>query len=246
VSRGLPAPLWALLGVVLGFVAGGVGPRRDLDQEREAREAVQADLDRANRRAARSNPLSVVGLDRAGAPRQQASAAPRSPPTGPAPQDLDEAPARQPQAPSDTGAGGAQGDTGAPADRGADFDMAVDAQRLRIDQSRAALIEQADLSDAQVTELDATMAEMNTRLGAMSADLVALALTADDPDSRELLGVTHDVTGVLYDAQVAMDDIIGPDAAGNVDPQAHQVWNYIDLEGFRGAVEASGGLGSPK
>jgi len=119
------------------------------------------------------------------------------------------------------------------------FDLAVDAQRLRIDQSRAALAEQADLDDAQLAALDVATAEMNDRLSALGDDLLTMMNSAGDPDSLELLGLTRDVSGILYDAQLNVDEIIGPDAVASVEPDSREVWNYIDMESFRGAVESA-------
>jgi hypothetical protein len=58
-----------------------------------------------------------------------------------------------------------------------------------------------------------------------------------EPSSRELLGLTHEVTGVLYEAQTAMDELIGD--TSEVDRSAAEVWNLVDLEVFREAVEAA-------
>lgn len=239
-ARSLPAPLWAVVGVVLGFVVGGVLPRQDL-AERDAELArLQDDLVKARRQAARRSPLSVVGLDRAGAPsaasapQRQADDQPGSqPPRDPAP-----------SPPRDTGAGPQLDvvEVGGGGDPLAEFDLAVDAQRLRIDQSRAALVEQADLDDSQVEALDTAVAEMNDRLSEMGEELLDLVESSGEPDSRALLGVTHDVSGILYDAQVEVDEIIGQDAVETVDPQSREVWNYVDLESFRDTVEAAGGV----
>jgi hypothetical protein len=237
-ARSLPAPAWALAGVVLGFIAGGYAPNRAIATHEEELSRLQDELLKARRQAARRSPLSVMGLDRAGAPQSRPD-----PQEGEAP-DPGEDPvtAQVAEAPSDSGGAPVVAEPGAPRDPMAEFDLAVQAQRVRVEQSRAALIEQAELDDAQVAALDQAMAEMNDRLAELGPDLLRLAQSADEPDSRALLGVTHEVTGILYDAQTELDQVIGDQAIEEVDPQSREVWNYVDLDSFRDTVQAAGGV----
>lgn len=122
----------------------------------------------------------------------------------------------------------------APDDISQQFDMAVEAQNLRAAQSRQALMEQAELTDEELAELDDILAVMNDDLAFYGEDLLAMAMS-EDSDPTEALGLTHDVTGVLYESQLALDELVG-DAA--VDEEARMVWNHMDLEVFRDAVEA--------
>ncbi|MCK6502578.1 hypothetical protein L6R53_04150 [Myxococcota bacterium] len=237
-ARSLPAPAWALAGVVLGFIAGGYAPNRALAEHEDEVARLQDELVKARRQASRRSPLSMVGLDRAGAPQAdppQAGEDPDAPgeaPAGPAPGD--EA--------GDSGAAPVVAEGGPPRDPMAEFDLAVQAQRVRIEQSRAALIEQGELDDAQVAALDQAMAEMNDRLAELGPDLLRLVESGEEPDSRDLLGVTHDVTGILYEAQTELDQVIGDEALDQVDPQSREVWNYVDLDAFRDTVQAAGGV----
>ena len=114
------------------------------------------------------------------------------------------------------------------------FDLAVDAQNLRAAQSRQALAEQADLTDEDMAELDDIIASMNDDLAYYGEDLMDMALS-QDPDPTDALGLTHDVTGVLYESQLALDDLVGD---ADVDDEARMVWNHLDLEVFRDAVDA--------
>ncbi len=70
-----------------------------------------------------------------------------------------------------------------------------------------------------------------------------MALDEGDVSSADMLSVTHDVTGVLHDSQMALDELLGEPAAPEED--ARQIWNYIDLETFRPAVEQLGDQGTP-
>ena len=90
-ARSLPAPAWALAGIVLGFVVGGIGPRGELSALQDDVSRLQDELVKARRQAARRSPLSVIGLDRAGAPddgqpapREETDAASSGLPDGPA------------------------------------------------------------------------------------------------------------------------------------------------------------------
>lgn len=114
------------------------------------------------------------------------------------------------------------------------FDLAVDAQNLRAAQSRQALAEQADLSDEDMAVLDDIIAAMNEDLGFYGEDLMDMALS-EEPDPTDALGLTHDVTGVLYESQLALDDLVGD---ADVEDEARMVWNHLDLEVFRDAVDA--------
>ncbi|RME28763.1 MAG: hypothetical protein D6798_01645 [Deltaproteobacteria bacterium] len=222
------------VGVVVGFVLGGIGPRNELARVQDELSATRDELVEVQARLARRNPLEVLGLpdglsgggdlprpEGAAPPPERRKPVPEPPPTAPAVED-------------DPGGRPAGPEPGL-----AEFDAAVEAQRLRKEQSRAALIEQADLDDQEIAELDATIDAMNDRLGALGDELLDLALEGGDPDAPEMLHAVHEISGILYDAQVELDAIIGEDAVDGVDPEAREVWNHIDLESFRDAVEAA-------
>lgn len=223
--------VWVLPGLVLGFVLGGVAPRMQLADQDAELARLQDELIKAQRRSDRRSPLSMMGLDRA-------MAAPE-PPADPGTEPLDDVP---PDAP--------EGDAvviddvpaepvvaGPPPDPLQEFDVAVEAQAIRAAQSRQALIDQADLSAGEAADLDAVVTEMNERLAEVADQVVDLVEPGVEPDSRDMLRVTHEVSGILYDAQTAMDDVIGEEAVSEVDPSAREVWNHVDLESFRDAVE---------
>lgn len=222
--------------MVLGFVLGGVGPRTQLTEQDDELSRLRDELVEARSRAARRSPLSVVGLDRMGA------SAPQSAPPATAPgtaSSFDEDPSQvvveewEPS-PDDVAP------QGSPEDLIAEFDAAVEAQRIRREQTRAALVEQADLRQEEVEELDAVVDRMNDRLGELGTDLMDIALSGEEPDSTEMLALTHEVSGILYDAQVEVDAVVGEEVIDEVDPSAREVWNYVDLETFRDTVEAAG------
>lgn len=227
---------WLLAGVVLGFVLGGVQPRRELAALQDELQAMKDRLVKAERRAGRRLiPAGLPGLSEAAPeddePEDDEDAGPsggkdEAPPADVVVNDGDAPPAPDPAAAANQ-------------DPWQAFDAAVDAQRVRAKQSRAALQEQADLSDEQMAEVDRVMADMNRELMAYTDEM--LTLSEEDAAARDALGLAHDVTGVLYDSQTALEEIIGEGAVADVDEQATQVWNYVDLDIFRGALEERGG-----
>lgn len=231
---------WAAAGTVLGFIIGGIGPRLLLADLEAEQDRLRVALALAEQQASPSRPramLPVPGMSEVFEPRSTPSpssssstARPDGPPTQPDTGAPD--PDAAPILPDDNGGGGLD-----PASIQEEFNLAVDAQRLRANQSRAALAEQADLDDAELEELDLVLEDMNAALAAYGEDLMSLALSGEEPDPEQMLGLTHEVTGILYGAQNQVNDLIGADALADTDPSARQVWNHIDLEVFRDAVE---------
>ena len=216
---------WLGLGVVLGAILGGIPVRRELAH-------AQAQLVAA-RAKARSAP----------APRSE----PRFLPFGLA-SPTREAP--EPEKAEDTGKRrdepevvSVPAEPRTPEERRRQFGLAVDAQRVRIAQNRAALVEDAELGDAELERFDAIVADLNADLVAYSDLFVDMALDAEQVSSADMLGVSHDVTGLLHDSQVELDELLGEPAAP--DDEARQIWNYIDLEKFRPAVEQLDEQGAP-
>jgi hypothetical protein len=110
-------------------------------------------------------------------------------------------------------------------------------------QSREALRQQGDLSDEEIDEVDAALQEMNEEIYGHGEELVVLAMGDEPPAARDLLGITHDVTGILHRAQLRLETILGPERAANVDPSALEIWNHVDLAQLepaaRSAIERS-------
>lgn len=231
----LPAPVFLLPGILLGFLLGGLPPRLRLAQAEEELELLKDRQFAERSRAARLSPLSVVGLGPGGAIAEPV-AEPRGEPSAPGP----DPGAVEGPPPPDTGAAPVV-ESGPPPSMMGEFNLAVDAQRLRREQTRAALIEQAELGAAEAARLDELSARMNERLAALGPELMAMMDAmqgGQEPSQADLLGLTHEVTGVLYEAQVALDELVG-DRAEDVDSSAREVWNLVDLEVFRGAVQAA-------
>lgn len=230
-------------GVVLGFVLGGVGPRLEVAERDERIAALEGQLEEADTGGWRS---PVPGLDRIlRAPDEPAGAAlPEA--TG-----ATEPPARA----GDEGAAArevdAYADGGVPArprwrddwreespsERLEAFRRAASIQRVRRLQSRAALGEQANLSPDEMVEVDAALSEMNQALYGHGEELIQLAMSETPPTATELLGITHDVTGILHRAQLRLEGIVGPERLEGVDPSALEIWNHVDLAQLEPAAQ---------
>lgn len=222
-----------LVGVVLGFLLGGLGPRRDLENEREKVSRLQDELLKAERRARGG------GLGRGVLPGLDGIFS--SP--GPSDEDPQEA---VPEEDWEAEVGMEPGNDElveaeqVPRSPGAElkeFDLAVDAQRLRAEQNRASLAEQADLSSAELEEFDRIVADMNLALAEHAEEVLAMVTSGEEPSPRQFLGISHDVTGIMLESQVAMEELVGEEDMGTSDDPEGQVWNYLDLETFRPAVQ---------
>lgn len=214
--------IWAVVGIVLGFLLGGFGPRRESNQLRERITELENDLVEAQRNApSRSTRfMPLPGMD--ALPARSTPVAVRTPPpaTGETPLDTEGTSEASPTPFNDMAA----------------FDAAVEAQRLRAAQSRQALREQADLGDNEMRDVDEIVDEMNELLAQYADELLAMVESGQDPEPLEFLGLSHEISGILYDSQAALEDVIG-DSYGNVDDSAKQVWNYVDLGMFRDTLE---------
>jgi len=224
--------VFVLPGLILGFLLGRAGPSIEKGELKEQLAAAEDRAEKAEReRVPRSLILPGMGEVLPGATDRGSTA------TDSAHYEVRSSDGKT--VTQDTGEPAGEPDFSGPAPGLTEqFELAVEAQGLRSAQSRAALIEQADLDDVQLAEIDAAMLRMNDELALLGGDLMAVAMSGEEPDPTEMLGLSHDVTGILYEAQLSMEDSVGLEAMGDVDPQAAQVWNYIELEGFREAVES--------
>jgi hypothetical protein len=228
---------WAFGGVVLGFLIGGVGPNRELAELNERYDALQDENLKLQRR--RSTGLDALGaMDRLlpgaalptrtgdGGPDGRPSEAPEAGLPSTAPRSSPATP------PSDA-------PPPVPAEPMEEFEAAVEVQAARAAQTRAALAEQADLSDAELEEFDAITDQLNLSLADHADQLVELALLGERPAPSALFGLTHEVSGVLLESQESLEALLGEDVVAETDPEALLVLNHVDLEIFRDSLFAA-------
>lgn len=113
--------------------------------------------------------------------------------------------------------------------------LASEAQRIRLNQNRAALIEQSGWDEGQVAAFDAQTTEMSEKLATFADEIIAMTEGNETPAPRQMLSVSHDVLGILLDYQTRLDAQI-PEG---VDPKASLIWNYVDLDTLLGAMSRS-------
>lgn len=221
--------LFAALGIVIGFVLGGIRPRMELAELQTELSETRAELADAEPQSRTRPSLPVPGMSEMLAPAEGRDDDPGSDADIDDAEDVDPDEATQ-QADADE-------DEAVTADNLAEkFDLAVAAQTVRAAQSRAALQEQAGLSDEDMVEFDNIVEEMNMALAEYSDPLMDIALSGEEPEAEDMLGLTHEVTGILYDYQTAVNDLVGADGMEETDPLARHVWNHIDLSVFEDSV----------
>ena len=239
-----------IFGVILGFMIGGVQPRRELAGRDDTIRALQKKLTEAEKKGGRgrgSFPIALPGMDEvmASAPKTEHEGGENT--DGSAPDQGDGAVVVNVNGKEVGRDGSGENAVETPEDARRAFNTAVDAQRVRAQQSRQALKEQAELTDEDIAEFDGIVADINASLADYGDEVMAWA--EEEPETRDALGVAHEVTGILYEAQTAMEDLVGKDGMTGVDETSGQIWNYIDLETFRPAVEAqisTMGSGGPR
>lgn len=123
-----------------------------------------------------------------------------------------------------------------PAELMSRFDDFVSVQRARAAAARAALVEQAGMSQAQLAQVDAAVSDMNGKLTRQGQKVVANVTAEKEPEPATLLELSHEVSGILHEAQTKLDGTLG-DAAESVDASARRIWNYVDVEPWRPFVE---------
>ena len=221
--------LFAAMGIVIGFVLGGIRPRMELAELQTELSETRAELADAEPQSRTRPSLPVPGMSEMLAPAEGRDDDPGSD------ADIDDAEDADPD--EATQQADADEDEAVTADNLAEkFDLAVAAQTVRAAQSRAALQEQAGLSDEDMVEFDNIVEEMNMALAEYSDPLMDIALSGEEPEAEDMLGLTHEVTGILYDYQSAVNDLVGDDGMEETDPLARHVWNHIDLSVFEDSV----------
>ncbi len=234
----------AAAGVVVGFVLGGVGPRRELAAAEDEIQRLEAAMESGG--STWRSP--VPGLDRIlrtpgdDAPREEGD-----PVAHPGAEATD-----GPRVAMDGVDGGVPGEeretwrdrwrSRARRSREERYDAFTEAatvQRVRRIQSRAALLEQADLDDDEAAELDGILDELNGSLAGYGEEILMLASRDEPPPARDLLGITHDVTGILAGSQRRLEELLGPERMAGVDTSALEIWNHVDLDRLEPAARAT-------
>jgi len=237
---------WVAGGLVVGFVLGGVAPRQELAGQRIELARLEGQLAQvARRERARPGPLDALAGLGGGPVGAPPPASDRAAGDGDGDGDGDgENGDLDGAAVAEVGSG--PGAAPSPAELRTQLDAAVEAQALRAAQSRAALADQAGLDAAALDEVDAIAARTSAALATHAEELLALGvLDGEEPEPADLLGLTHEVTGVLYEGQEALDAVLG-DSRDGVDRESRTVFNLLDLGPLRDAMLAGAELAAPE
>ncbi len=246
-KNALPIVTLALaVGVVLGFLLGGIGPRRELaDTREELADKTDQLSDALNRSGGWRAP--IPGLDRVlRGPEEPPEPAREAAPIAEDPERGESIATEDPDAgiPAEPPPSAVEErwSRRSPEERRerfmSAFDRASSVQDVRRVQSRAALLEQANLSEEETAQVDEALAAMNEELVGYGEEVIQLVFSDVAPKPRDLLGISHDVTGILSRAQSSLEDVVG-DRADGVDSGALEIWNYIAIEDLRPMAEAA-------
>jgi len=241
-----------VLGLISGFLLGGVRPRLETQDLREQLTRANEELKGGRRSSGGSRFLPIPGFGDFGQqatpivsgsksagqssddrPRRRWWSPPRAaegtqPPSSPPPPRLSE----------NRGEGTADRGQSPSPERREGFEAAISLQKLRAQQSRAALKEKAQLSDEQLARVDQVVLKMNQELSPYADQLMQLASATEEPQPLELLFVSQEVSSIMYKGQSEFEATVGAEPLEKVDAPSKQVWNYVDLEMFKGAAES--------
>ena len=106
----------------------------------------------------------------------------------------------------------------------------VELQQMRAEQSRMALIEQANFSEEQIEQMDEIFDDLNGDLAEHSDqiwELMENSRNGIEPEEIEIYEFTHKMSGILYESQSELENLIGDQ---NVDKEAKRIYNHIDME----------------
>ena len=251
--------------LILGFVLGGLGPRRELHAAKTSLKAQQAACATVGEPHSDGGPLAFL-WSRLDAARESGEPQRRGAPDSPAAdgaaavakrtqhdsvvigqEPADETawrlrlgavrnglqgvgPRRQGSSSSDGQAADVQE---GPRTYREGFELAAAGLLARAAQTRSVLQQQANLDAQQLTKVDAVVAKTNDKLAGYGEEFVQAMLDGKRPEPVQSLGFMHDVTGILHDGQVELEDALGPDAVAKVDPEARRIWNFTTLEAMR-------------
>lgn len=113
-----------------------------------------------------------------------------------------------------------------------------DALGARRSQARAALQEQAELSDEEMEEVDAVMDDMNRRLKVEIDNFVADALERGDLERRDMMEIAAVSLDVVIAADDRLQDVL-PEGV-EIDDEAKDPLSYIDAATIESLIRLEG------
>ncbi|MEE2750586.1 MAG: hypothetical protein VX519_04090 [Myxococcota bacterium] len=102
------------------------------------------------------------------------------------------------------------------------------AVELRRNQARAALVEDADPSDAQLDEFDVAVADMNESLQGLAQDLVDMLEEGETPGRRDAMVFAAEALDTMIDAEDRIWDSLDEGQRESVDEASIDPFSYVD------------------
>ncbi len=109
-----------------------------------------------------------------------------------------------------------------------ELDAARAALALRKSQARAALIEDADPSDEQLADIDTAVDDMNASLEVLAEDLVAMFEEGGEPGRRDAMVFAAEALDTMIAAEDRIWDALDADQRDAVDDGAVDPFSYVD------------------
>lgn len=199
---------FAAVGLVVGLSLGGLGPREELRVSRAE-----------TRAAARSGAGSEIARIFQGRPfpreADEAADAVESAPEAALPPD----PSDPPDPP---------GEDGPDLPDGSSREAMREALALRQQLARAALLEDAQPSEEQLQEIDATFAEMNADLHALASDFVSRFEQGAEPTRRDMMLFAADSLDVLIDTEDRLGAALTEEQVADLSEESLDPLSYVD------------------
>ncbi|MCB9662768.1 MAG: hypothetical protein H6732_01550 [Alphaproteobacteria bacterium] len=225
---------------VAGLVAGGLGPRAEVRALRAELLDAEREVAREGRAAAASDLTDLI----VGGVRSADQGRPlRDRGTGGDPVPLPTPAGGEEEAgegPRSTGPAGALGGEGGPAeDGGPGVGAMQDALAVRRVQARAALVEDARPTAAQLESIDAALLDMNDELEGIARELVSLSAEGRAPGRRDVMRLGADVFDVLVVTEERMLEALEPDQRAALREESTDPTSFVDpaILGIVGELE---------
>ena len=207
-----------MLGVLLGVLAGRLGPATELAKVEQALAEAQAQPDCETRTLGRD----LANLMKTGLPGDRRRAPPPEPDER-LEQDLAEA---------EESAEELRREAREDLREGLSDDTELDAARAALDlrraQARASLVEDADPSDEQLGEIDSAVADMNDALEVLAQDLDDLMEDGQDPSRRDAMVFVAEALDTMIVAEDRIWDSLSPEQQGDVEDGAVDPFSHVD------------------
>ncbi len=216
----------AAVALLIGLIAGGVGPRAELTAMMAKVDAV--DAERCKNTVGKDLATFFGGARDGGAPLVGAAPKLAERPTLRQPTEPEvEAALADLEAEEDAAKEEIQdGLRDALAD-GEELGLARSALELRRAQARAALVEEADLDPSQTDEVDGVYADMNESLEELAGGMAEMVVGGREPDRREAMEFAAEALDAMLVAEDRVLRLLDAEQRSNIGQDAANPFNHV-------------------